>query len=99
MLKRAIIGAALCAALSTPAFANCAKRDLVVERLEGKYQERQQVIGLSSGDNLFEVFVNTETGTWTAMTTSANGVTCIGATGTDFELIPQTAPAVPGSAL
>ena len=76
------------AALAPPAFAaNCALRDTVVERLQGKYAEQLTVGGLQSGGNaqsVLEIWASDETGTFTVLMTNANGINCVMAAGTDF---------------
>lgn len=67
--------------------ANCANRDLVVERLQSKYDESLTAGGLQSSQSaqaLVEVWASEETGTFTVMLTSPNGLTCVVATGTDW---------------
>ena len=88
------VGAALGVFLTvTPAMAaNCAKRELVVDRLETHYDERPTAAGLqtmSDKQTLVEVWSSEETGTFTVMLTLPDGMTCIVATGTDWH---QQAP-------
>ncbi len=73
---------------SAPAWAaQCAKRDMVVEKLQNKYSEQLTAGGLHSARNnsaMVEVWASPETGTFTVMLTNANGVSCIMASGTDW---------------
>jgi hypothetical protein len=67
--------------------ANCAARDQVVLRLQEQYSEQLTAGGLHSSTSkstLVEVWASPETGTFTVMLTSANGLSCILATGTDW---------------
>ena len=69
------------------AFAACAQRDIVVERLKSRYDESFAAGGLQTGassSTLVEVWASEETGTFTVMLTSANGLSCVVATGTDW---------------
>lgn len=78
---------------------NCAKRDLVVERLSGKYLEHQHATGTQGENAILEIHFSLDTGTFTVLVTNAHGVSCIVATGENFELHLPPASAVPGSAL
>lgn len=75
--------------VAAPVFAaNCANRDIVVERLQSKYSENLTAGGLQSSQNstaLVEVWASEETGTFTVMLTTPNGLTCVVATGTDWQ--------------
>lgn len=79
----------------TPVFANnCADRDMVVERLQSKYQESLAGGGLQKSkdsQSVVEVWASEETGTFTVMLTRPDGVTCVVATGTDWH---QRSPAM-----
>lgn len=82
---------------------DCAAREQVVTRLEAQYSEKLAAGGLQSSDvsadsitNLVEVWVSPENGTFTVTSTSATGVACILATGTDWfaaqkqtQILPQ----------
>ena len=82
----------VCAALATcaaPAFAqqNCAPRDVVVERLEDRFGEQQQSMGLG-GDmqTIVETWANTETGSWSVLVTRTDGISCLVASGEAFQI-------------
>lgn len=64
--------------------ANCAMRDVVVDRLEGKYSERLTAGGLQTSKSIMEVWSSDETGTFTVILTHPNGVSCIVASGTHW---------------
>ncbi len=76
------------AAGSLPAHAsNCAKRDLVVERLKSHYSESFAGGGLQvsrSKQSVVEVWASEKTGTFTVILTTPEGLACIVATGTDW---------------
>ena len=83
------VGAALGAfGFSAPAMAaNCADRDTVVERLASHYEESFTAGGLQTVQNkqtLVEVWSSEETGTFTVILTTPEGMACIVATGTDW---------------
>ncbi|MFZ7092041.1 hypothetical protein [Primorskyibacter sp. 2E233] len=71
---------------------NCAPRDLVVTRLADKYGETRQSMGLGSNNAMMEVFASVETGSWTITVTTAQGVTCLVASGQAFEELAEALP-------
>ena len=72
---------------------NCAPRDAVVERLATGYGESRQSIGLGANNQVIEVFASEETGTWTITVTTAQGVTCLVASGQAYEALAEALPA------
>jgi len=70
----------------SPAFAevNCANHNLIVQNLTNKYNEALFGMGLDNNQNLIEIYVNPETGTWTALLTKPDMNTCIVSGGTNF---------------
>lgn len=83
---------ALAALLACPAYAapNCAPRDNVIERLEGRYGESRQGIGVARQGAVMEIFANTETGSWTIVVTLPTGMACLVATGQSYENLSET---------
>ena len=72
---------------------NCAPRERVVERLADKYGETRQSIGLGANNAVVEVFASSDTGSWTITVTTANGLTCLVASGQSFETVAEALPA------
>lgn len=68
---------------------NCGNRELVIERLTGKYGESRQSIGMAPKGRVVEVFASDETGTWTITVTMPNGMTCLVASGQSYEDIDE----------
>lgn len=64
------------------------------QELAQKYQEAPVSAGLQSNGSLLQIFASTETGTWTALSTTPQGVTCILSSGKNWEGWPGT-PAGP----
>ncbi len=100
MFKRLIALGLAMGAISTalPAHAeDCASREQVVSRLQMEYAEQLTGAGLNdvaSGNTMIEVWSSSETGTFTVMSTDAQGISCILATGTDWfraRPVPQKA--------
>jgi hypothetical protein len=73
--------------------ANCASRDVVVERLAAGYGETRQAAGLAANNALIEVFASAETGTWTITVTTPGGPTCLVASGEAWQAIDEAPPA------
>ena len=67
--------------IGPPAFAQqgavCADRNVVVDRLEQEFGEMPTGGGLVSGSQLLEIWSAPDTGTWTALMTRADGISCI----------------------
>jgi len=76
--------------------AGCAMRDQVVERLKTQYSETLTGGGLQASRNsqtIVEVWSSRETGTFTVILTTPEGLACVVATGTDWFLaaeVPDT---------
>jgi hypothetical protein len=71
---------------------NCAPRERVIGRLAERYSETPRMIGITAQNNALEVYASDETGTWTIIVTYANGMTCVSATGMNFEQWAVVAP-------
>ncbi|WP_425439252.1 hypothetical protein [Poseidonocella pacifica] len=71
----------------------CAERETVLSRLADKYGETRQSIGLGANNALVEVFASDETGSWTITVTTAEGTTCLIASGQAFEELAEVLPA------
>lgn len=93
-----VAAAALAASLAVPAWAqnNCIPRDAAVDTLANRCGESPVVGGLSERGVFLEVWANEETGSWTAVITTPDGVSCLVDAGDDFarfEPIPGGDPA------
>ena len=71
---------------------NCADRESIIDLLAGQYEEHPQMIGLAPGTTVLEVFANESTGTWSILVTTARGLTCLVASGGDFQTLNTSAP-------
>lgn len=96
MIKSLAIALAATTLGTTAAASNCAPRDVVLDRLADRYGESRQSIGLGANNAVVEVFASTETGTWTIIVTTAQGLTCMIASGQAFETLAEAPPA-PGT--
>jgi hypothetical protein len=68
----------------------CVKRDDLVKHLAAKYQEQPRFHGLGDNGGLLEIFVAHAGATWTAIISMPNGVSCMIATGRNWDVtIPE----------
>jgi hypothetical protein len=84
-----ILATSLALALLWPAAAAqaeqaCMKRDVLVKQLTEKYQEKPAGQGIVQGTAVLEVYVS-DKGTFTMVTSYANGVACILSVGDSWE--------------
>ena len=70
-----------------PRMVQCGDRDQIVKLLDQRFKEVKFAMGLASNVNLFEVFLSKK-GTWTILSTRANGKTCIVAAGKSWVSMP-----------
>jgi len=93
------LAAALACLAAGPAMAQsaqCAPREVVVQRLNEAYGETRQSMGLAANNAVVEVFASDTSGSWTITVTGPNGVTCLIAAGQAFEAMAGDIPA-PGN--
>ncbi|WP_224825612.1 hypothetical protein [Cognatishimia sp. MH4019] len=64
----------------------CAPRADVIGHLSERYGEGRKAYGLAANDTLVEVYASDESGSWTIIVSSPNGLTCLVASGQAFEL-------------
>ncbi len=98
---RPLLTAALLSATTLPAQAaqHCAARDHVIARLDTGYGETRQSWGLAANNSVIEVYASDETGTWTILVTTAQGVSCILASGQAYENMDTPVTPAKGEAL
>jgi hypothetical protein len=73
------------AAAQTPPPNACAKRADLLNHLAGKFKEGRVAMGVADNGNLLEVFTAKDGSTWTVAMTLPNGITCLMATGQNWE--------------
>lgn len=79
-------------ALAAPAVADapaCGSRPEILAQLEKHYSESPVAMGLDSRGRVLEVLTSPDSGTWTILVTSPDGVTCLVDAGTAFEHLVQ----------
>ncbi|WP_298679471.1 hypothetical protein [uncultured Lentibacter sp.] len=73
--------------------ANCAPREAVLARLAERYGETRQSVGLGANNAMVEVFASADSGTWTILVTTAQGLSCLVASGQAYEALAEALPA------
>lgn len=71
----------------------CGPRDAVLAHLAEKYDESRRSIGLAADRMVMEVFASEATGTWSITVTTPDGMTCLVASGKDYETVVEELPA------
>ncbi len=102
-MKRALIPAlmlATVAGIALPAAAAeaqmvCGKRADLVRQLGDKYGETRRSMGLAEGRGVVELYASEETGSWTILMTSPQGIACMMAAGQAFQIDPVQAVGSP----
>ncbi len=67
--------------------AECGTHDKVIAFLGKKYKEQVAAMGLVSNKGFMQLFV-ADTGTWTVLLTTPEGISCIVAAGDSYEKAP-----------
>ena len=60
----------------------------IAKQLSSKYEEAPVAFGLQSNGNLLQVYASTQKDTWTVVSTTPNGMSCIVAAGKKWESLP-----------
>ena len=61
----------------------------IAKQLSSKYDESPVAFGLQSNGNLLQVYASEEKQTWTVVSTTPNGLSCIVAAGKTWENLPH----------
>ena len=72
--------------------ANCAPREFALKQLAEKWGETRRSVMLAR-DRVFEVYVSSDTRTWTILRTTPDGISCVMAAGVAYE--KTAVPAAP----
>ena len=88
---RILLIAVLLGLMSSPSAASghCAPWEAYVETLAKAYREVPLAQGVTFNGKVLAIFA-AENGSWSIVVTDANGVTCMIASGQNWETIPQT---------
>ncbi|MBL8700639.1 MAG: hypothetical protein JNK67_19855 [Alphaproteobacteria bacterium] len=101
-MPRVAVLAAVLSALLIPAGASranqpasCFKRPDLIRYLAANFKESPIAVGLTDAGMLLEVFSSLTGETWTVAVTTPAGMTCLMATGQDWQAVPRTAEVGP----
>lgn len=75
------------------AAAQCGPRAAVMAHLAERYGETRQAIGMAANAMVMELFASTDTQSWTITITTAEGQTCLVASGDGYEALSEALPA------
>lgn len=62
----------------------------IARQLTSKYKEAPVAMGLQSNGNLLQIYASDKKNTWTVVSTTPNGKSCIVAAGKRWEALPFT---------
>ncbi len=88
-----VIAGSLALATGAAAAPVCADRDQVIDSLADRYHEMLSAGGLQDETTLVEVWVSGNTGSWTILVTRADGMSCVVATGLNWQQHETATPA------
>ncbi len=71
------------------AAARCGEHDSVAGYLQQRFDERPVSLGLQADGRILQVFTSDRTGTWTIVTTTPHGISCIVTGGEAWEDLPH----------
>ncbi len=98
-MKRLLLAAAaalFAALLAVPAAAQqagiCGEHERVVKTLTTVYFQAARSRGMAGDNSVVEVYASSKTGTWTAIKTQANGMTCVMDSGFNYEAVAEGEP-------
>ena len=65
----------------------CSSHDKIVNALGSKYKETRRVMGVVNSKAVMEIFMSPQ-GTWTMVITDTSGLSCITASGEEWQDVP-----------
>lgn len=92
MLSMGVLTASLAATTVDAQNRNCGPHAMVTAHLASKYGESRHMMGLAANNQVMEIFVSEDSGTWTITATNGAGVSCLVASGTDADTIAMALP-------
>jgi hypothetical protein len=67
----------------------CGNHDKIIEVLGNKFKETRRVMGVVNAKAVMEIFMSPQ-GTWTILITDTSGLSCITASGEEWQDVPIT---------
>ena len=65
----------------------CSSHDKIVDALGNKFKETRRVMGVVNSRAVMEIFMSPQ-GTWTMVITDTSGISCITASGEEWQDVP-----------
>ncbi len=65
----------------------CSSHDKIVDALGNKFRETRRVMGVVNSKAVMEIFMSPQ-GTWTMVITDTSGLSCIAASGEEWQDVP-----------
>jgi hypothetical protein len=98
-MHRIALASAVLTCLASPVAAQaprpCAPDPAIPDRLASEYGEAVTGGGIDAAGRLLRIFANLETGTWTAVVSTAEGISCVVSSGESWSG-GRAAPVTPG---
>ena len=73
----------------------CGSHDDVAKLLTARFKETRRAMGVVSSTAVMEIFMSPQ-GTWTMLVTGTNGISCITATGEEWQDVPVAVAGLDG---
>ncbi len=89
-LGAAVVSGSVIAPPAAEAAAKCGRHEQVVTVLQKKFKEQRAAIGLVANNGVMELFVS-KAGSWTALFTRPDGISCVMASGSAMETLKTAA--------
>jgi hypothetical protein len=70
---------------------SCAPRAEIIRQLDGEYQEKPVGVGLSDTGAVLEILSTADGSTWTLLFSLPSGISCLMATGQQWQALPTLA--------
>ncbi len=77
----------------TPTALQCGPRGAVMEQLADRFGETRRAMGLAANNMVMEIFASDTSQSWSITVTTAQGQTCLVASGQGFEAMKDAFPA------
>lgn len=71
----------------------CDSREAVTTLLADRYGETRRSVGIAGQEAVMELFASDETGTWSITMTLPDGMMCLMASGSNYEVVTEELPA------
>lgn len=89
LFTAALLGAVFSLPLAAVAEEGCARRADIIDHLARQYAETPIAVATVDGRRIVEVLAPPDRSTWTMIVTRTDGISCILATGEDWQSVPQ----------